>query len=855
MSRRIFVPLLLVAASAAAATTALAGGIPSPGWQHAGTTRLASVTSEGAQADSASYDPTVSADGRIVAFTSGASLVPADDNREGDIYVRDTATGETELVSESFGGGVSHEQFKYSYGPVVSANGRYVAFMSYVRDLTAATSDTIWQQVYVRDLLEDRTELISVTPSGGFTDAFSLLPSISADGRYVAFQSAGKLVPEDTDSRTDIYLRDRVAGTTTRVSGPAPDGNSTAPEVSADGSSVVFTSAATNLVDGDENGWVDVFVWERETGEIELVSLSSDEEQANATASFPDISADGRYVVWGSKADNLVPNDTNGVQSSLEASDAFVRDREAGTTERVTVESSGAQRNNSFGAVISADGRYVAFDSAQGPSETIGTATHTWIHDRRTGVTELLSATPKNKPGSGDSGNVEIGSARFAAFDTEAPDLVSGDSNDVQDVVVRDRGEELGVADLKVTGGGSNRTISGRGAFTGAVVTEAEDAGDDSIESGELGGELTAASLTYRPEQADLLLRLAVDRLPTVTPGAPVSGVTYGAELQFRTYRFLVVAKPAGEDRAAPQFELLNCNGTTCGSITIDGGIGTTGNEVRISIPTVYMALQTEDVVRATAFSGAVETTTGAVEPADEVALPEFSTPALSVQLGVMPAGEAPGTAAATLSPGGEARFAAPIELTQEGAMEAWARSCLGETCGPATVVPVPGTAPQATPTPEPDATPTATPTPEPEPTPAPAAPAGPAPAAPAPVERTTGLAHDDLSCGEPHVVCGTPGPDVLIGSSGRDLIVGFGGDDVIIAGRGNDTVLGGDGLDRLTGGDGSDVLRGGRGDDRLDGGAGRDRLFGDAGADSLYGGSGRNRCAGGAGADLLRRC
>ena len=162
MTRRIVAVAVLVAALGAA--SALAAGVPSPGWQHAGSNRIVSLHADGNQADSGSYDPTISADGRIVAFTSNASLVPEDDNLQSDVYVRDTVAGTTELVSESYGGGVSNEDYKYSYGAVVSGDGRHVAFMSYVRDLTAATSDTVWQQVYVRDLESDTTELITVTP-------------------------------------------------------------------------------------------------------------------------------------------------------------------------------------------------------------------------------------------------------------------------------------------------------------------------------------------------------------------------------------------------------------------------------------------------------------------------------------------------------------------------------------------------------------------------------------------------------------------------------------------------------------------------------------------------------------------
>ena len=823
MFRRSVVLLLACVAGVASVGVALAAGVPSPGWQHPGTNRLASVTADQAQADSASFDPTVSADGRIVAFTSRASLVPEDDNREMDIYVRDTVTGVTELVSESFGGGVSHEEYKYSYAPTVSADGRFVVFLSYVRDLTAVTSNTVWQQVYVRDLEQDTTELISLNQSGGFTDNASLLPAISADGRYVAFQSYGKLVAQDTDSFSDIYLRDRETDTTTRVTGPA-DGNSHSPEIAADGSHVVFTSGATNLVPEDGNGVNDAFVWERATGRIELASLNSDEEQANQGSTFPDISGDGRYVSFNTKSDNLVPNDTNGVQSALEAGDVFVRDRAAGTTERVSVESSGAQRNNSFGGVISPDGRYVAFDSASEASSTIGTRTQTWIHDRLTRTTELLSATAKGEPGNEDSGNIEIGSGRWSVFDTAASNLVGLDENDMQDVVVRDRGTELGVVGLRVTGAGANRTVTGRGTYTGRVISSAADAADDGETA---GGELTGASITYRPEEADLLVRLPVDALPKVAPGAPASALTYGVELEFRGYRFVATAQPGGDDRAAPQFELHNCSSTTCGSFSAEGGVGTAGEEVWISIP-MAMGLQTEDVVTAAAFVGAFEPVTGSIEPVDEVALPSFSVPVMSLQVGVVPKGADAGQPLATQFPNAGAVFAADVVLTETGALDAWARSCLGDECGAPVRVPVPGTEPVEAPeSPEP-----------------PKDEAVPAPVAPTPEPKVVvvtvpggGSGTEQLSCEPRRVICGTPGRDVLIGTARGDLIIGLAGDDVVLAGRGPDTVLGGDGDDALTGGDGRDVLRGGRG------------------ADQLIGSRGRDRCAGGPGRDLLRRC
>jgi Tol biopolymer transport system component len=197
-----------------------------------------------------------------------------------------------------------------------------------------------------------------------------VLAAISADGRFVAFWSfASNLVPGDTNGTTDVLVRDRQTATTERVSvdsrerqatggGGTIDTNFGRPAISADGRLVAFASSATNLVKGDKNQTVDVFVRDRVAGTTERVSLAGRRTEANAGSSGPALSPDGRFVAFTSDADNLVAGDTNF------ASDVFVRDRQAATTERVSVNSDEEQANaSSGGAALSADGQVVAFES------------------------------------------------------------------------------------------------------------------------------------------------------------------------------------------------------------------------------------------------------------------------------------------------------------------------------------------------------------------------------------------------------------------------------------------------------------------------------------------------------------
>jgi Tol biopolymer transport system component len=355
---RSIVPLL--AGGLAVATAAAA-------W--AGTTERISISSTGEQADGDSTAPTISADGRFVAFISEAkNLVPSDTNNTNDIFVRDRQVGTTERVSIATNGTQANGSSGNSInGLEMSATGRYVAFSSGATNLVpGGTNGKV--QIFVRDRQAGTTSLVSMSSSGIQGNEDSSHPAISADGRYVAFSSfATNLAPGGIIGTQAVFVRDLQAKTTKRVSasssGAQGKGASDESWISGDGRYVVFYSGASNLVSGDTNGTSDVFVRDRQAKTTKRVSVSSSGAQGNE-GSYPGlvgraITQDGRYVVFWSFASNLVSGDTNG------APDVFVRDRQAKTTKRVSVSSSCAQGNDdSVGLAISGtDGRFVAFGS------------------------------------------------------------------------------------------------------------------------------------------------------------------------------------------------------------------------------------------------------------------------------------------------------------------------------------------------------------------------------------------------------------------------------------------------------------------------------------------------------------
>jgi Tol biopolymer transport system component len=398
------------------------------------------------------------------------------------------ASGSIERVSIDTAGRQATDD---SYAPAISADGRYVAFDSEAEDLVGRDDNRV-TDVFLRDRTTNRTSRISVSSKGEEGDRGSYTPAISGNGRWVAFVSeATNLVKNDTNSDPDVFLRDRKKKRTIRLS-LATDGRETTggtspvisrngryvvynvgtplrsvgndsdlagmfiydtathkrarlpnvagvdPSISTDGRYVAFSSEVRDLVPGDTNRKFDCFVLDRRTKKIRRVSLGAQGQQGNGESSGAVISADGRYVAFSSTATNLVRRDTNG------ADDIFVRDLRAGTTRRVSLTVAGRQTDGtSGGPVLSADGRYLLYLSAARnlmPGAMGGADFHIYWTDLRTGVLRRVTANPAGRPANAESTSFPSMSAdgHTVAFGSRASNLVPHDTNHRDDIFVRD---------------------------------------------------------------------------------------------------------------------------------------------------------------------------------------------------------------------------------------------------------------------------------------------------------------------------------------------------------------------------------------------------------------------------------
>ncbi len=415
-----------------------------PGDIQAETTTRVSVDSSGSEGDSRSMYASISADGRYVAFASFAdNLVPNDTNGHVDIFVHDRQTGVTSRVSVDSSGNQGNGDCS---SLSISADGRFVIFSSLADNLVSGDTNN-WPDVFVHDCQTGSTTRVSVDSSGtegdrGGGDGGGLI-SISEHGRYAAFYSlSNNLVVDDTNNAYDVFVHDCQTGNTIRVSisssGIEGNGASYHPSISADGRYVAFASRASNLVSNDTNGQCDIFVRDRQAGTTTLVSVDSSGNQGNGGSDYPSISADGRFIAFNSIADNLVTGDTNG------QNDIFIRDCQAGTTTRVSVDSSGNQGNgNSTDPSISPDGRYAAFESEA--NNLISNDTNyrdIFVHDCQTGITTLASVDSLSNQGDGSSYEPSISTdGRYIAFESGSFNLVPNDTNNHSDIFVRENVE------------------------------------------------------------------------------------------------------------------------------------------------------------------------------------------------------------------------------------------------------------------------------------------------------------------------------------------------------------------------------------------------------------------------------
>jgi len=419
-----------------------------------------SVDSNGVEANDSSYRSALSADGRYVVFDSVASnLVPGDTNSGKDVFLRDTVTGATTLVSRSSSG---VQGSNTNSDPAISADGRYIAFASASSNLVPGDTNGAYD-VFVRDTTTNTTTRVSLDSSGSQATSDSDEPSISADGRDVAFRSSSSLVPGDTGG-WDVFVRDTATGTTTWVSsdssGGQSNGSSSGPEISADGRYVVFYSLASDLVAGDTNGVGDIFGRDTVTGITIRISTDSSGVQGNDVSYIASVSAGGLYVAFDSWASNLVPGDTNGTR------DVFVKDTTSGATTLVSRNTSGVQadRFSEFPA-ISDDGRYIAFHSlAANLTPPSGVTNDIFVRDTATGTTTEVSVD-------GNGGQADAGSnmpsisadGRYVGFQSLATNLVSGDTNLTYDVFVK--------ANPTVTVSGVLPSSVPRGVATAVTIT------------------------------------------------------------------------------------------------------------------------------------------------------------------------------------------------------------------------------------------------------------------------------------------------------------------------------------------------------------------------------------------------
>ncbi len=405
----------------------------------------ASVDTSETQANAATTGVAVSGDGRYIAFYSTATnLVAGDTNGQGDVFLRDTQTGTTTRVNVS-SAGVEANGLSYS-NIAISDDGRYVAFRSAATNLVAGDVNARGD-VFVRDTVLGTTTLVSVSTAGVQQDNNADDVEISADGRYVVFSTTStNLVAGDTNGVEDIFIRDLLLNTTTRVSvdSAGTQGNAFAesPTVSSDGRYVTFDSSATNLVAGDVNGQRDVFLRDTVLGTTTLISVSTAGVQANSAGNDAKISNDGRYIAWDSLATNLVASDTNGT------ADIFVRDTLLNTTTRISVTSAGAQlTGSSTSASISSDGRYIGFISSD---NTLVAGDSNGVDDFFVRDTTLNTVVRASVNSSGtqqnggattngwSSGNSAVSAQGNAvAFMSTGTNLVGSDTNGVADAFLK----------------------------------------------------------------------------------------------------------------------------------------------------------------------------------------------------------------------------------------------------------------------------------------------------------------------------------------------------------------------------------------------------------------------------------
>ncbi len=498
------------------------------------TTRV-SVASDGTDANGASTRPSISADGRYVAFQSWATnLVSNDTNNAWDIFVRDRTSGVTTRVSVASNGDQANGS---SYSPSISADGRYVAFQSDASNLVPNDSNG-HSDIFIHDLQTGATSIVSLAWDGSAANGDSTDPSLSADGLYVAFTSgASNLVANDIDGVADVFVRAVAVGQTVRagtINGQDLDSRgSSGASISNDGRYTAFSSQTTRL--GPSYDHPEIYVYDRNLGSSTMASVSDDSTPSNGSTYRPSISGNGEYVVFDSgDATNLVSGYVGGV---------FLRDLRTNVTTAVSAAG--------MAAVLNADGRYVVFAADRqllSPDDT-SQLTDIYRFDRQTGKTVRVSVNASGDPGNADSGTYQLGASghaaalssggEFVAFTSKASNLVAGDTNNDWDIFVRDLGP----------------ATTDRGPSVPAF-TSLTPAPFTTIAPGQTTIGATVESDTP-PSEVDLLLDGQPVAPITIGRGGPKFTVTAPANISAGVHTLTIIAYDADRDRFQAQWDVV----------------------------------------------------------------------------------------------------------------------------------------------------------------------------------------------------------------------------------------------------------------------------------------------------------
>lgn len=578
------------------------------------------------------HDAEISDNGRYIVFESRyCDLVEGDNNDAADIFMYDRKANQIEMLSTTpFGTAPAHDPLnsrRGSFTPTFSANGRFVAFASSALDLVPGAV-TAGFSIYVRDLKTDTTELITrilnLPANASATDYFH--PSLSADGRLVAFSgSALFLGLVDTTPSGDVMVHDRDTEKTWIVSVNSRgeqsksllvQADSTCPEITPDGTQVVFDSGAMDLVDDDTTVWRDVFVHDLQKKTTERVSLASGNQQADEGSlgttgchggskySNDPVSGDGRTVVFTSGLRDFIPNDSNDQLPAMSGGDVFVHDRHTTRTDRVSINSFGEQHPLGGGgsASVSRDGRYVIF---QGPADlenppfvsdvTKRTGLAVFLYDRRTFSLERLDTpegsqdcVPSSSPGDVSPTGRYVPFVSCSALSPEDVRRGNPKPEDDIDLYIRDRGMPLH-SDAMARIGPSSPRIAGLSVFTSHRFASVSDPHDLADPSGIGSAEIIGLDLAHRPDLGDLFFRIELDRLVSVASTPGVSAMVgnpllvYGISFTYEDRSFELRISQVGP---TANFGLFECFDLGCTEVTkLRGGFGTIGHSVAVSLP------------------------------------------------------------------------------------------------------------------------------------------------------------------------------------------------------------------------------------------------------------------------------